>query len=318
MPYTIDYYINQLHNIALDFEMNRGISDIFTNSKIYEVVISEQLDHHIINGHAHTFDAEDSDGHIFEYKHFKLSSSNHTWTFNDFSSLTINHLRQIDYVIFAIIDDFQEVPVMTQYYSVPAIDVSDYLIENTPSIRNTRSMINISPHQIEHILFQSPVYVDAFYNSALLRRTFHIASELTRLTGVDNILTSNKLWELLVSIELGHSINPEQKKHDATDIHGNTYEYKVSAKRSWSFQDISDNVLSGYLDDTSIILATVDKKTFSVLHIYECSPQAIVSILKDKLEYSYSHKAHITRRFESIGVRDLNNLLSSGNARIVI
>lgn len=318
MPYTIDYYINQLHNIALDFEMNRGLLDIFTNSKIYEVVISEQLDHHIINGHAHTFDAVDSDGQIFEYKHFKLSSSNHTWTFNDFSSLTINHLRRIDYVIFAIIDNFQEVPVLTQYYSVPAIDVSDYLTENTPSIRNTRSMINISPHQIEHILFQSPIYVDAFYNSALLRRTFHIASELTRLTGVDNVLTSNKLWELLVSIELGHSINPEQKKHDATDMYGNTYEYKVSVRRSWSFQDISDNVLSGYLDDTSIILATVDKKTFSVLHIYECSPQAIVRILIDKLEYSYSHKAHITRRFESIGVRDLNNLLSSGNARIVI
>ena len=66
-----------------------GIEDVYTNSKIYEVLMSEQFGHKIINGHAKTLDAVDMDGNLYEYKHFKMSSSNPTWTFNDFTDATI-------------------------------------------------------------------------------------------------------------------------------------------------------------------------------------------------------------------------------------
>lgn len=97
--------------------MYRNISDIFTNSKIYEVVMAEQLQHQIINGHAHTPDAEDSSHNIFEYKHYKTSSSNHTWTFNDFSDKTIENLSNINYVVFAELDDSSVVPYISKLYS---------------------------------------------------------------------------------------------------------------------------------------------------------------------------------------------------------
>ena len=45
-----------------------GIEDIYTNSKIQEVLMSEQFGHKIINGHAKTLDAGDIDGNLFEQK----------------------------------------------------------------------------------------------------------------------------------------------------------------------------------------------------------------------------------------------------------
>ena len=80
--------LKQLSDIFYD----NGIEDIYTNSKIYEVLMSEQFGHKIINGHANTLDAVDTEGNLYEYKHFKLSSTNHTWTFNDFSDATIAKL----------------------------------------------------------------------------------------------------------------------------------------------------------------------------------------------------------------------------------
>ena len=42
----------------------------------------------------------------YEYKHYKELSSNHSWTFNDFSDTTINKLNsELISVIFAHIDD---------------------------------------------------------------------------------------------------------------------------------------------------------------------------------------------------------------------
>lgn len=318
MQHNVDYLINELHDISIEFEQSRGISDIFTNSKIYEVVIAEQLNHNIINGHAYTSDATDSKGAIYEYKHFKLSSTNHTWTFNDFSTATIEHLKQIDYVIFAIIDDSKIIPIMTEFYRVPANIVSEYLALHTPFIKNARSMINISPHSVETKMYVSPIHVNNFSNSDLLRRTFNVANKLSSATGVDNILTSNKLWEVLVSVKLGHSVNPDQKKHDAVDAYGHTYEYKVSSRKIWAFQDISQRVLDNYLDDTAIILAIVDKRSFSVVNIYACSPKAIVSLLNKKLDFANAHNAHLRRRFAIIGVGNLKYLLSIGAAEIIV
>ena len=48
--------INRLKALA-DYFFSNGIDDIYTNSKIYEVLIAEQFGHQIINGHANTPDA---------------------------------------------------------------------------------------------------------------------------------------------------------------------------------------------------------------------------------------------------------------------
>ena len=45
--------LKQLSDIFYD----NGIEDIYTNSKIYEVLMSEQFGHKIINGHVNTLDA---------------------------------------------------------------------------------------------------------------------------------------------------------------------------------------------------------------------------------------------------------------------
>lgn len=86
--------INRLKALA-DYFFSNGIDDIYTNSKIYEVLIAEQFGHQIINGHANTPDARDGDGEFYEYKHYKVSSSNHTWTFNDFTDRTIEKVVRI-------------------------------------------------------------------------------------------------------------------------------------------------------------------------------------------------------------------------------
>lgn len=135
--------------------------------------MSEQFGYEIINGHAKTLDAVDMEDNLYKYKHFKVSSSNHTWTFN----------------------------------------------------------------------------------------VFTVANRIELITGIRGILTSNKLWELLVSGKLGHRINPEQRKHDANDEQGRTYGYKVTKKYSWKFQDISENVLESYIQDEKMILAVLIKRS---------------------------------------------------------
>ena len=48
---------------------------------------------------------------------------------------------------------------------------------------------------------------------------------------VKNILTSNKIWEVITSVHLNHNVNSEQGgrkgSHDAYDKTGNQYEYKI-------------------------------------------------------------------------------------------
>ena len=130
-----------------DYFSSIEIDDIYTNSKIYEVLMAHSFNHKIINGHAHTPDAEDEFGNLYEYKHFKVSSSNHTWTFNDFSDKTIEHLNEIAYVYFSIIDDTIIVPKIAKTYIVSGKEVSRYLVSATLDIQNQRKMINISETQ---------------------------------------------------------------------------------------------------------------------------------------------------------------------------
>ena len=310
--------LERLREISDTFAAN-GILDIFTNSKMFEVIISEQFGHSLINGHANTPDAINEDGEIFEYKHFKLSSSNHTWTFNDFSDNTIRNLNGISYVIFAVIDDTVMIPYVYRTYFVSANEVSDYLYEATVRIENTRDMINISPHQIEMNMQYSIIEPKQIIHSKLVEHTFKTINEIEKITGINGLLTSNKLWELLVSLEVKHMINPEQKHHDAIDEFGNTYEYKVSAeKHSWTFQDISTNVLNSYLNDDKIVLAIVNKREFVVNSIYFCNPNAVVRILRYKLQKKMEISAHVTRLSVGFAKRDLVELMENGEAVCIL
>ena len=304
--------------VLSDYFYSNGIEDIYTNSKIYEVLISEQFNHRIINGHAHTPDAEDSSGALYEYKHFKLSSSNHTWTFNDFSDMTIENLYGVKEVWFTVINDETVIPMIEKIYMVSGEEVANYLQLHTPYITNTRRMVNISPTQIiNNMLYE--VYEPArTICSEPLQEIFTTANLIEQMISVDGILTSNKLWELLVACELGHNINPDQKKHDAYDQFGRTYEYKVSSRTSWTFQDITINVLSGYLQDEKIVLSVVDKKNFQVVKVCYCDPDALVSILENKLQDKRERVETINRLSVTIGVGDIKNMIQRGNAEWVL
>lgn len=319
---TIYRLLNEL-KILGDYFLSKGIEDIYTNSKIYEVLMAHSFNHTIINGHAYTPDARDYLGNLYEYKHFKLLSSNHSWTFNDFSDETIEHLNEIAYVYFSIIDDTKIVPVICKTYKVAGRDVSRYLKSATLDKKNKRKMINISELQITNIkddkLLPSYKLLSSYNHKPWkeLNDVFYIANELEEVMNIRGILTSNKLWELLVGLELNHHVNSDQKKHDAIDESGNTYEYKVSSKASWAFQDISDNVLDSYLSDKFIILAVVNKKEFLVDKIYACSSYEIVSILKYKLTEKSKNNKEIKRLSASIGITDVHNMIKNGYAKCV-
>ena len=291
-----------------------GIEDVYTNSKIYEVLISEQFDHKIINGHAKTLDAVDMDGNLYEYKHFKMSSSNHTWTFNDFTDATIEKLYDVKAVYFAIINDNSIIHEVKEVYIVQGAEVAKYLENRTKNILNHRKMINISRNQIVNNMRYNVIKPNQVKVSNVLRDAFIVANEIELITGIRGILTSNKLWELLVSGELGHRINPEQRKHDAYDQQGRTYEYKVTKKYAWKFQDISENVLESYMQDEKIVLAVVDKKEFVVENVYICDPKAIVTILKNKLSLLFVQREDVRRLEATINIGDVRNMIDRGEA----
>ena len=304
--------LKRLKNLG-DAFYEKGIEDIYTNSKIYEILIAEYFGHKIINGHAKSPDATDGEN-LYEYKHFKLSSSNHTWTFNDFSAFTINKLSKVKEVYFVIIDDESIIPDIQKVYVVEGKEVAKYLRHSTLKIENKRKMINISPNQILKNMNYYVIRPEGQNISEELKDVFYTARRIEDITGVRGILTSNKLWELLVAVKLGHKINPDQKKHDACDGIG-TYEYKISKKRSWTFQDISENVLNSYLQDEKIVLVVVDKKRFIIKRIYLCSPREIVVILQDKLLQLKKRKKNIRRLVAAINAGDIQKLEKRGAAR---
>lgn len=178
-----------------------------------------------------------------------------------------------------------------------------------------RKMINISRRQIINNMKYTIIIPDQVQVSNILREVFNVANSIEVLTGIRGILTSNKLWELLVACKLGHRINPEQRKHDAYDQQGRTYEYKVTKKYAWKFQDISENVLESYIQDEKIILAVVDKKEFIVEAIYVCDPRAIVKILRNKLCLLFEQKEDVRRLAATINIGDVRKLIDRGEAR---
>jgi len=317
--------VSRLKELQDYFKGNFGAGDIFSNSRFYEIIIANALNHMIIPGNANTRDAIDDANNEYEYKHFKETSSNHSWTFNDYSDKNIKKLEKTKAVIFAHIDDTKEIPICDWYYSVPGNICSKYLLDRTTDLLqrapkghvNNRRMINFSENQLKNDLNITRLYPD---NSGkytdFINELITIDKQLEKITGVTNILTSNKFWEVLVGVELNHCINPEQGgrdgAHDAFDQNGSTYEYKIAKNNSWSFQDISDNVLNKYLLDKSMILGVVDKENIKVKKVYETDSKKTVNYLRNKLNEKKSrYKANnkeLRRVQVSLSLGDINNL----------
>ena len=283
-------YLDKMRSIQLNFLNKYNVNDIWSNSKIFEIIIANQLGHILIPGHSGSKDAKDKHGNIFEYKHYKEGSSNHTWTFNDYSATTIKELKTIKSVIFAHIED---PATFDWYYEVPGKVIAKHLYNITIKSTNKRKMWNVSRAQIENTLGYKKINTNkkithdgAYYKD--LKSIFKVIKELEDVTGISNLLTSNKLWELVVAAALNHNVNSEQGgragAHDAFDKDGNLFEYKVAKNYSWNFQDISENVLKKYYADKSIILAVVDKNKLEIKNIFSAPPNKVVPRLKKKLK----------------------------------
>lgn len=314
----LEEIFEEMREIQESFVANYSVRDIWSNSKIFEVLQANTLGHIMIPGHSGSLDAKDELGNEYEYKHFKTSSSNKSWTFNDYSAATIEKLhKSVFAVVFSHIDDSVFPPRMDWSYSVSGRDVSRYLTVFTPDLENTRRMINVSAKQLEERLEANRTgHVGGLKHgpyAAELSRIFTLTKELEDVVEVENVLTSNKFWEVLVSLPLGHKVNSEQGgragAHDAFDADGGDYEYKVSSTRSWNFQDISDVVLKKYLNCEEIILAIVDKTGIQVKEIWKADPALVVLRLEEKLRtknLNYALKGkEVRRRQVSLSAGDL-------------
>ena len=300
-----------------------GATDIYSNSKIYEIIIANELKHTPIAGHSGTRNGKTENGE-FEYKHYKESSSNHSWTFNDYSDNVINDLKNAKSVIFTHIDDKSldknGIPKFDWYIEISGNKCSNYLKERTQKLLkeqpkgkpNARKMINFSPNQLKKDLGVSEKIIKPIGNvgqfTSILKEIHDISNEIEKITGIKQILTSNKFWEMLVSLHLEHQILSEQSGHDAKDSNNNYYEYKVAIASNWNFQDISEKVLAKYSYDNKIILATVDKEQMIVKTIYQANPDKVIKVLKEKLNDKKIKYAQTGKELRRLAVS-----LSKGN-----
>lgn len=315
MQNELQELIGKLVKIQEEFRKKYGVGNIYSNSKFFEILIADRLNHRLLPGASGSRDARDDTGDC-EYKHYKESSSNHTWTFNDFSDTTIKKLNNCHMVFFAHINDLGIKPTFDWFYPISGPTISQYLAKATQKIKNTRKMINVSVSQLETVLGIKRAFAKDFisknYYTEYLDEIFSIAARIEKIVGTKGILTSNKIWEILVSLITGHKALSEQKKHDAVDNKGGLYEYKVSQSSSWNFEDISPAVLQKFLEEKAILLATVNKEQMKVLKIFSAEPKKVIQRLNEKL----NEKA---RRFRNEGkvVRRLQVSLSGNDLKII-
>lgn len=321
------FHIQKMKLAQDEIYRNHKVNDIFTSSKIFEILIASALGHDLVPGQAGTVDATDPESHTkqFEYKHYKELSSNHSWTFNDFSDAVMEKINsKIDSVFYCHVDDRSFPPALDWYYELSGAETAKYLRAKTPAIKNNRKMINISQNQISEF-FANPPHVKKVNIARDTKQMFNgkYCSELESIfmsvKGLEdalelkNLLTSSKLWELVVAERLGHSVNSEQGgragAHDAHDAQGRWYEYKVDNSIGWSFQDISDAVLKKYSNLEAFILAVVDKPNFKVQEIYRVETQPLISIIRAKRDAKakeYKSKGKEVRREQvTFGKREL-------------
>ncbi len=305
----------KLKTIQDEFRRKFGVKDIYSNSRYFEILIANELDHNLIPGFSGTRDAKDTKGNEYEYKHYKETSSNHTWTFNDFSDTTIEKLNSVEAVVFSHINDKKKIPVFDWCYIVPGKMMSNFLKERTKKIKNLRKMINVSPKQIEENLKIRKTRINKKSNGKYepwIHDIFETIRKIEKIIGTKDILTSNKIWEVLIALKLGHFVLTKQTKYDAIDKDGNYYEYKTSRKHSWNFEDITKNVLDKFKNVKSIILATIDKENMEVTEIYEIEPLATIKVLERKLEEKkqrYKKRGKLLRRLQvSLNLTDVRSI----------
>ena len=334
--------VDELKNIQKTFHKEFDVDDIWTNSKVFEIITANEFNHELIPGHSGSRDAREGNK-IFEYKHFKKSSSNHSWTFNDYSDNTFDKLEKTHRVIFAHINDvdYGFPGKLDWYYSVSGKVIADYLRVHTKALKNNRDAINISAKQLEERVFLTKNIPHSLYpvickrdnkfnnihtseqtKSGIydghLQMIYDVVKKIEGITHTSNILTSSKFWELFVGVSLNHNVITEQGgvsgDHDGFDEYGYDYEYKIAKTHSWNFQDISEEVLQKYLDNTkSIFLAVADKQNFKIDHIYECSTKDTVDLLKrklneKKLRFNQNNKK-LKRKQVSISKGDLSKIM---------
>lgn len=311
--------IEKLKNVQDEFLEKYQVDDIFSNSKIFEILIANELSHILIPGHSGSRDTKDKFGNVYEYKHFKENSSNHSWTFNDFSETTIKKLNGTKSVIFAHIDDTNNISdkfILDWYYEVSGQLMSSYLNEKVKKIKNTRKMINISANQIERYLniekkiLSNENKSGLYYND--LEKIYNVIIETEKITNVKNILTSNKIWEVITSVHLNHNVNSEQGgrkgSHDAFDKKFNQFEYKVSKTKSWNFQDISENVLTKYKEIKFFVLAIKDPVNICIKRIFLVNKELIKKIRK-KLYDKIKKKGTLRRLQVSASFSDIKKYI---------
>ena len=191
----LEYHLNELKELQYSFQKDFEVFDIYSNSKIFEILIADNLNHKLIPGHSGSSDALNVQNNEVEYKHYKETSSNHTWTFNDFSEKTIFKLNdKIDTVYFSHIDDTVFPPKFDWYYPVIGKVISDFLREHTPKIQNKRKMINVSRKNIEermHVQRHLTQSTQGIYTREL-DRIIKTISKIENKSDVKNLLTSNK------------------------------------------------------------------------------------------------------------------------------
>lgn len=309
----IDKIFLELKNIQEEFGELTGEYNIYSSSKIYEIIIANMFGHHIVKG-AHGADARGYN-QDYEYKHFKASSSNHTWTFNDYTDKTLANLRSKT-IFFVHINDVKYTnpfDYIDWYYEVNGDIISEYISNWASNSDNQRKMINISAAQLEKECGAERIYPTKDCNnghySVYIKRIFECINYLEKITNTKNLLTSNKLWELFLAYKLGHKINSKQGglggKHDAEDSNNRKFEYKISQKTSWTFEDISDTVIENMRLLDGIYIAKIDKREFDIRKILLLDTSKTMDFIKNKKD-----KMIADRRRKGKSVNRLNVSIS--------
>ena len=307
---AIEDIFENLKQLQEEFGKLTGEYNIFSNSKFYEILIANHFEHRITIG-SHGPDATNLQTKV-EYKHYKESSSNHTWTFNDYSDETLSAL--IDRTIYFVhINDVTNADPFTYidwYYKADGNVIASYIKNKSKELKNTRKMINISSLQLESDCNIEKINVDSSSSEGeyayFISEIHKNITKLEQLTDSSNLLTSNKFWELFLAVFLGHSINSKQGgkdgKHDAFDKTDKKYEYKISTTYSWIFEDISDNVIENMQNLDGIYLATIDKRTFERKKVYLLDTKKTLSYIKIKRNHLLAQKLREKKTVKRLNV----------------
>lgn len=311
---VMDAIFHELKNIQEEFGKLSGEYNIYSSSKIYEIIIANMLEHQILPG-PHGADAYDDFENYYEYKHYKESSSNHTWTFNDYTDKTLTELKSRT-VIFAHINDINStnpLKYVDWYYKVDGKVIARYISNWSQNSGNARKMINISVSQLESDCNAEKIcansdHIKGRYSNYIIK-IFDCIAYLEKMTKTTNLLTSNKLWELFLANGLNHKINSKQGgsggKHDAQDSQNRKYEYKISQSTLWTFEDMSDDVIANTRLLDGIYLSQIDKRKFEIKKVLLLDTNKTMDFIKKKRDIMIAEK-----KKNNILIRRLNVAIS--------